>query len=573
MNKSPEMSHELVNDVPVIMRTITSVLGLADLLDDGVPRHGNRAGLSIGKTMAGWLTHILSECNHFMSPVQDWANHLTHTLSSLLGQAIQPTDFTDDRLAEVAYTLSFDEVWHGLERSVTRRAIRVYELPMERVRLDTTTGKVYGGDETSVLFQRGHSKDHRPDLRQFKVMLAALDPLGLLVGADVVAGQTADDTLYVPMMRRMRETLKPAGLLFVGDCKMGALSTRAYVQATGNTYLMPLAQVGRVPADLAGWVERALSKQVQLKRWRDDEHRVAAEGYEVTRSITGQPPESTDWPEVTWTERVLIVRSRSFAQAARRGLRERLDHARADLLALTPPPGRGRHSFTEEAPLQAAAQAILERHDVVGLLTFSLERHEERRAVRAYGNRPARTEARVHYTLTVQRQTQAIRDYERTLGWRVYVTNATPEQLSFEQAVQAYRDEWLIERDCARLKGRILSLAPLWVSREDHAIGLTRLLTLAARVLALVEYDVRRKLKAKGQSLAGLYPGQPTRVTDQPTTERLLKAFDRIALVVIRSGRQVQRLLTPLNDLQRAILDLLGYPIDLYERLVDDSAY
>jgi hypothetical protein len=100
----------------------------------------------------------------------------------------------------------------------------------------------------------------------------------------------------------------------------------------------------------------------------------------------------------------------------------------------------------------------------------------------------------------------------------------------------------------------------LWVNREDHAIGLTRLLTLAARVLALVEYDVRRKLKARGQSLAGLYPGQPTQVTDQPTTERLLKAFDRIVLVLIRTGRMVQQLLTPLTDLQRALLDLLGYP-------------
>ena len=42
MNKSPEMSHELVNDVPVITHTITSVLGLDGLLDDLVPRHGNR---------------------------------------------------------------------------------------------------------------------------------------------------------------------------------------------------------------------------------------------------------------------------------------------------------------------------------------------------------------------------------------------------------------------------------------------------------------------------------------------------------------------------------------------------
>ncbi|MCL5997295.1 MAG: IS1634 family transposase [Chloroflexi bacterium] len=567
------MSHEQVNDVPVLMHTLKAVLGLDALLDELVPRHGNRQGASIGETMVMWLTHLLSECNHFMNPVQDWANHLLHTLSTLLGRAVRPTDFTDDRLAEVAWVLSHDDVWHPLEQSVTGRVVRAYELKPQRVRLDSTTAKVYGGSEVSVLFQRGHSKDHRPDLRQLKLMLAALDPLGLLAGVDVLAGQTADDGLYVPMIQRMRETLQPEGLLYVGDCKMGALRTRAYVQATGNAYLMPLAQVGRVPDDLAGWVERALSGQVKLKRWRDEEtHEVLAEGYEVTRAVTGQPPEETGFPAVTWSERVLIVRSPGFAQAAQRGLRDRLSHARTELLALTPPPGRGHRSVTAEAPLREAAQAILERHDVVGLLTFDLERQGERRAVRAYRDRPARVDEVVRYTLTVQRQAHAIRAHDRTLGWRAYVTNAAPENLSFEQTVQTYRDEWLIERDCARLKGRVLSLSPLWVSREDHAIGLTRLLTLAARVLALVEYDARRKLKASSQSLAGLYAGQPTRVTDRPTTERLLKAFDHIALVVIRTGREAQHFLTPLNELQRTILDVLGYPNDLYQRLVNNSA-
>jgi hypothetical protein len=72
--------------------------------------------------------------------------------------------------------------------------------------------KYTAGNDLSVLFQRGHSKDHRPDLRQLKVMLAALDPLGVLVGADVVSGNTADDGLYVPMIARLRATLPGQGL-------------------------------------------------------------------------------------------------------------------------------------------------------------------------------------------------------------------------------------------------------------------------------------------------------------------------------------------------------------------------
>ena len=52
--------------------------------------------------------------------------------------------------------------------------LRVYDLRAERVRLDTTTASLCVSAEG--LFQLGHSKDHRPDLPQLKVMLATLDP-------------------------------------------------------------------------------------------------------------------------------------------------------------------------------------------------------------------------------------------------------------------------------------------------------------------------------------------------------------------------------------------------------------
>ncbi len=336
---------------------------------------------------------------------------------------------------------------------------------------------------------------------------------------------------------------------------------------------MPLAQVGHVPAQLAGWVQAALTQQVKLTRLRDQDGKtVLAEGYELAREVTWQSPLETQRPSIRWTERVLVVRSKAFAEAARRGLRQRLKHAQADLQALTPPPGRGRRPFTTEAPLREAAHAILERYDVAGLLTCAVEPQVLRQAVRAYGHRPARVEEQTRYVLTVHRQPAAIQAHECTHGWRAYVTNAPAAALPFAQAVLAYRNEWLIERDCARLKGRVLSLAPLWVSREDHAIGLTRLLTLAARVLAVVEFDVRRNLSAQGRRLTGLYPGQPTRVAEQPTTERLLKAFDHIALVVIRTGQEVQLFLTALSELQTTILDLLGYPGDLYQQLAANSS-
>ena len=79
------------------------------------------------------------------------------------------------------------------------------------------------------LFQFGHGKDHRPNLPQVKGMLAVLDLLRVPVAKDVVLGQRADDLLYLPAITRARQGVECRGLLYVGDCKMLALETRAWL--------------------------------------------------------------------------------------------------------------------------------------------------------------------------------------------------------------------------------------------------------------------------------------------------------------------------------------------------------
>jgi len=561
--KTPRISQEAIADVPLLMYVMQERLGYDEILDQVSPGHKNWQGLSVGKTMVTWLAHILSEHNHYMSHVQDWVAQLPHVWAGLWGQAVRPLDVSDDRLAEVVRRLSMPEVWEPLEGQITQRMIRVYELSSERVRLDTTTAKVYGGNELSVLFQRGHSKDHRPDLRQLKVMLAALDPLGVLVGADVVSGNTADDGLYVPMIARLRSTLPSKDLLYIGDCKMGALATRAYVAQTENFYLMPLAQVGDLPEQLEKWVDDAVRGKVRLQPVWDAEGKTRlGEAYEQRRRLSAE----TETGTMAWNERLLIVRSATYAKSAVQSLRKRLAQAQADLRALTPPRGRGQRQFTDAVALQTAVDAILERYAVNGLLTVTLQQETERRTVRAYRNAPARQEERQRYLVQVKENRTRLRTLEPRLGWRVYVTNAPVRKLPLGQAVLAYREEWLVERNCARLKGRALSLAPLWVRRDDHALGLTRLLTLAARVLAVAEYQVRRTLAQDDRTLVGLYPGQPTRGTAQPTTERLLRAFKTVTLTLVQKGSQIFYLLPPLSELQRTILHDLACPSNLYHR-------
>ena len=77
----------------------------------------------------------------------------------------------------------------------------------ERVRLDSTTASGSWAVTPEGLFQFGHSKDHRPDLPQVKVMMSSLDPLGLPLATAVVPGHHADDPLYLPAVRQVRASL------------------------------------------------------------------------------------------------------------------------------------------------------------------------------------------------------------------------------------------------------------------------------------------------------------------------------------------------------------------------------
>ena len=162
---------------------------------------------------------------------------------------------------------------------------------------------------------------------------------------------------------------------------------------------------------------------------------------------------------------------------------------------------------------------------------------------------------------------EALESAVRRLGWRMSSTNQPKEQLSLEQAVLAYRSEYLVERSLGRLKGRPLSLRPMYVQRDDHATGLIRLLSIALRVLTLVEFVVRRQLAAEEAMVAGLYAGNAKRETARPTAERLLEAFHEVTLTVVEGVHCAYRSVTALSPIQERILELLGFSSRVYTRL------
>ncbi|MBM4463732.1 MAG: IS1634 family transposase [Chloroflexi bacterium] len=561
---------ERVDDIPLLLAQ-QERMGVPSLLDEHFSTHGHWQGLSLGWVATGWLTHILSEADHRLNHAQPWAEKRLETLGQCIGQVVRDLDFSDDRLETVLRALSDDSQWEVFEGALNQRLLRVYDLSPEAVRLDSTTASGYWAVTSGGLFQLGHSKDRRPDLPQVKVKLATLDPLGMPLVTAVVSGERADDPLYIPTISQVRESLRRRGLLYIGDCKMAALATRTFVQAGDDFYLCPLPQTQLPSEELEGhlapvWEGKQALTDVYRQKEGGEKERIA-EGFERLETLTAE----VDGETITWTERRLVVRSLKQAQTAEEALRTRLAKAQTALTALNER-GRGKKRFVDVEDLRQVAEAIVAKHRVQGLLRLGYQDIVQERPIRRYRDRSATVRVEREVRVTVDVDSAALEEAVRRLGWRVYATNAPDGRLTLMQAVLAYRSEYIIERGFGRLKGKPLSLTPMYLQRDDHATGLIRLLSIGLRVLTLVEFVVRRGLAAEGGRLAGLYAGNPKRATARPTTELLLKAFQEITLTIIQEAGQTRRHLTPLTVLQQRILELSDFPLTIYTRLWADSS-
>lgn len=577
MNDTPKVLTERIDDF-VLLIGLLKQMGVVELFDRHLPLHGHHQGLGWGWMGTIWLAHIISQGDHRKLTVRDWVRQAHHTLEKITGLHIRETDFTDDRLTLLLRKLSNPKYWQNVEIGLGKNTIRVYDLEQKIVRVDATTVSGHHDSGTNSLFQFGNSKDN-PALRQIKIMMASIDPLGFPLVSSTVSGERADDGLYVPAIDQALKTLDKKGLLFVGDCKMSALATRAHVHDLEHRYLSPLPQTGKTATQMPLWIQQGLDGSRELrpvfsrKLDKNGEQISLGQGYEFTRTCSvGQ-----DENKVEWEERVLLICSHNYSETKLKNLEKRLTTATKKLEALTPAPGRGKRQIRDEQTLEERAEAILTQYKVQGLLRYHSER-EEKILVRYAGpgrgseNREKKKVTQVRYQITsVERVEDAITELKKTLGWKAYVTNESSEHLSFENAVLTYRDEWTIERGFHRLKGAPLSLDPVFVKKNDQVEGLTNLLSIALRALTLIEFVVRRSLQKNNEKLTGLHAENPKKETDSPTAERILKAYSQITLTIIEFAGQVFHHVTPLSSLQTRMLELLGLGVGIYSGLESNS--
>ncbi len=134
----------------------------------------------------------------------------------------------------------------GQAHSARTRAELIEERLFERrrnlfTRLDLvffdTTSIYFEGEGGESLGQYGHSKDHRPDLKQM-VVGVVLDDEGRPLCSHMWPGNTADVTTLVPVVDRLRAHFGVSEVCIVADRGMISTATIEQVKARGWRYIL-----------------------------------------------------------------------------------------------------------------------------------------------------------------------------------------------------------------------------------------------------------------------------------------------------------------------------------------------
>lgn len=562
------MEIELLDDLPLIGNQLQE-FGLEKLFNQYFPDHGLWKGVNGGKLAVGWLMYILTEGDHKLSHVEDWAALRIKTLGAILGEsALRSQDFSDDRLGRLLDRYSNDSDWELFEQAMGSNMLQVYPLvscssysPTELKVIRTDCFNAPQFRKPAELFTHGYSKQRRKDLPFCKIVVSCIEPSIIPLVVEIVPGSENDVLTYLPNIERARRMLGSSGNLYVGDSKLGSLSNRTQIQKNKDFYLCPL---GRKQCTIEKLQEHLDALTLPIEDLpslftEKKSKRASAYFYELEEQM-----QSDDGKE-QWIERRILVYSPNYAKQVIRSLENRISEAETSMQNLVISK-KGRRNPKTLADLQIRINKLLEKYKVVDLFDIQCSQTITTKEVQRHKNRAKETRESVTLHLTITRKEEQITKKRNRLGWLVYASNAPIEQIESSELVRCYRDEYRIEHLFDFMLNRDAGILPIYLQQEHRIKGLIRLLSVGMKFIMLLQYRVREALQTKKKQLKELYPGNKNRSTNMPTTPMLLRIFKGIGIAFLNSTEQGIQM-TELKEVQKEILELLGIP-NVYQQIL-----
>jgi transposase len=565
---------EPIGSLPLLFGLL-EYIDLSGHINSTYPSHKNWRGGNKGVIVSVWLCYILTLTDHRLCAVEEWFVLHQRSLNLLLvgyGHAeLDAKDFTDDRLGSLLSAFGAEYVWNIFMSSFTCNLLKLYNISIKSVELDATIAQQYRSVIDDGLLQMGHSKQHRRDLPQFKSMLSNASEHNIPLLINTVSGHRADDGLYAPLIAQTRSMLGTTGILWQGDSKLGSLENRYEIARHADFYLTPASLVqlnaqtlrdyiATHKASEGAWTTIYLDKEVKGTL----EKVAIGTGFELSVALSHK--------DFNWTERRLVVRSASYAAAQIAVFNKQLTQAQAQLTDLmTRKQGKAVHKSADD--LLKQAKKITDKNHVTPFFDLHVVTHITHKTVNGYKKNANRTVEIQTFDLQIEQNLTLIDQNRDYLGYRVYLTNQTIEQLDIQKAVEAYRGEYKIERRIRNLKQEVCALLPIYLQKDDRIVGLVNLLTLLLQIVSIAEYQMAQSLKQEEQEnqkkIAGLYAGQPKLATAKPSISKIITAMSPITIIfIIKNDKVVKKVITNHNHITKRIIELIKIPLNPYEILM-----
>jgi len=480
----------------------------------------------------------------------------------LLGKETNPSKFSDytvGRVLDRAYEFGTVKIFS----EISKKALTCFNIDTKHLSFDTTSVSVTGdysryskdsnSDET-IKIVHGHSKDHRPDLKQFLIKMLCVDRT-IPVFGQTEDGNGSDKTINNEVLSTISKHMadhgiKKQGFIYIAD---SAMVTRKNLEEIGDD----IQFISRMPATY-NECSRLIKQGIEKNDWDELGTLADTKGSEK-RPASVYKTWETEAVLYGKSYRAVVVHSSAHDKRRQKRIDRELKKEHTELSKEIK--SLSNQEFFCEADARKAVQEITRNRSVYyELETEIIEIPKFKRG------RPkkdgSRDLDRMMYSISSKLiETDAATDLRKETGCFVLLCNVPLEGTdgySAYEILRTYKDQYGIEQNFGFMKNTpIVNSIFLKKAERIEVLGLILLLSLL--IWRLIEYSMRRYAKEQNKDL----PGWKRRRTDKPTSFMLLTRFQYLLILKLGNHRQLSR---PLTNIQLEYLRALGLKTHVFTK-------
>ncbi len=556
------MRTERLGPLPVVNQVLRR-LGLDALLAEAIPTTDKRQHVAHAKALGVLLRSILVE----REPIYRQQETVATFAPEVFGLSPEEATHVGDDAIGRALDRLFDVDRGSLLTRVVVAAVQRFGVALDELHDDSTSIKFTGQyrgtrggrrvrGKHAPFVTYGHSKDHRPDLKQLLFILTTSHDGGVPVQFRCADGNTSDVVTHEATWDALCEVTGRTEFLYVADCKLCNEDAMNHIDRHRGRFLTVMPRNRFEDRHFREWIQR---HEPAWETVRDVENPRRKEGpRDRWRAFRHPLPSKEGWP-VFWLWSGLLALQQEQSRCERIAKAEEL---LGELqLQLTGSKSR-RRSYED---VDERVSAILSSQQVTRWLEVKIVGTEEHRYRQATAGRPGRATRYVRRTKRGWRLDWRIDEnmiaYDRKSdGMYPLLTN--DRTLTVQDAFAAHRRQPAIEKRFAQLKS-VFAIAPVFLKNEARIEAFFCVYFLALLVQALVERELRQGMHRAGVSELPLYPED--RACHRPTAEQIFRLFSLMARTALDVGGKTVRVLPPeLTELQRQVLRLMKIPSTVF---------